>query len=136
MIYGNVVIVGGHKILYVHHLLLPFTDEQPTLPEFLSFPTITGDTVDITEEVGTKYTRLGILLLNDKKGSVVDQISCDCRDKAADIVYEILKRWIRGKGKQPVTWKTLTDTLRAVGLTELATCIETSLTSPHTAQQS
>ena len=84
--------------------------------------------------MGTKYIRLGILLLDDGDGALLDQISSDCRDKAADIVYEILKRWIRGAGKQPATWKTLTDTLRAIRLTELATCIETSLTSPHTTQ--
>ena len=32
-----------------------------------------------------------------------------------------MKRWIRGEGKQPVTWKTLTDALSAIGLTELDT---------------
>ena len=120
----------------MHDILFLFTDEQPSLPECLSFPTITGDTIDITKEVGGEYTRLGILLLDDKKGALVDQISSDYHYKAADIVYEILKRWIRGAGKQPATWKTLTDTLRAIELTKLATCIETSLTSPHTTQQS
>ena len=88
----------------INDILFPFTDEQPTLPQFLSFPTITGTTVDITKEVGDEYTRLGILLLDDKMGLEMDRICFHCREKVThNIVYEILKRWIRGAGKQPVT---------------------------------
>ena len=76
---------------------------------------------------------LGLMLLNDDDGSVIFQLISQYQRNSTDIVLVILRRW---EGRQPVTWKTLTDTLRAVGLTELATCIETSLTSPHTTQQS
>ena len=110
-------------------------DERPSLPELLSFPTITGDTINVMSRVGTKYDQLGYILLNDEDGSTVDQIIDYHHHSPERIASEILKKWIRGKGKQPVTWKTLTDTLRAVGLTELATCIETSLTSPHSSHK-
>ena len=86
--------------------------------------------------VGSKYDQLGYILLNDEDGSIIDQIIDYHHHNPEKITNDILKRWIRGKGKQPVTWKTLMDTLRAIGLTELATCIETSLTSPHTTPQS
>ena len=79
---------------------------------------------------------LGLMLLNDDDGSVVFPLISQYQRNSTDIVLEILRRWISGQGKQPVTWKTLIDTLRDIGLTELATCIETSLTSPHTTQQS
>ena len=85
--------------------------------------------MDVTTRVGTKYKRLGIILLDDSDQSIVDQIKHDCHD-AADITLEIVKRWIRGEGKQPVTWKTLTDTLRVIQLTELASIIDHSLSLP------
>ena len=104
-------------------------DERPSLPELLNFPTITGDPINIISRVGTKYDELGVILLNDSDESIVDAIKHDCRE-AAKITKEILKRWIRGEGKQPVTWKTLTDTLRVIQLTELASIIDHSLSLP------
>ena len=105
-------------------------DERPSLPELLNFPTITGDPINIISRVGTKYDELGVILLNDSDESIVDAIKHDCRE-AAKITKEILKRWIRGEGKQPVTWKTLTDTLRVIQLTELASIIDHSLSLPQ-----
>ena len=101
-----------------------FADESPTLTELLSFPTNTASgAIDITEKVGTKYIKLGLILLQDDDGSVMDQIISQYQLNATNIVLEILKRWIRGRGKQPVTWNTLIDTLRTIGLTELASSI-------------
>ena len=105
-------------------------DERPKLGEFISFPTVSGDTINIREKVGSKFEDLGIVLLGDDDGSLVDQIKEDCHHKSADIVGDILKRWVRGKGKQPVTWRTLTDCLKTIGLSPLASSIELSLTSP------
>ena len=77
--------------------------------------------------MGTYYTDLGLILLDDEDGSIVDQITSQYQLNAVNITREIVKRWIRGEGKQPVTWKTLTDALTAIGLTELAKSILESL---------
>ena len=83
--------------------------------------------MNIMQRVGTQYTFLGLILLEDEDGSIVDQITTQHQLNAVNITLEIVKRWIRGEGKQPVTWKTLTDTLTAIGLTELAKSILESL---------
>ena len=105
------------------------TAERPSLPELLNFRTITGETVNIIDQVGTHYDNLGVILLNDSDESIVDAIVHDRRE-TAKITKEILKRWIRGMGKQPVTWKTLTDTLQTIRLSELASPIVMALTTP------
>ena len=101
--------------------------ERPSLPQLLTFPTITGDTINVMSRVGSERDELGYILLNDSDGAIVDQIIDDFHHKSEKIVKEILKRWIRGKGKHPVTWETLIDALRTIGLTELASCMEESL---------
>ena len=45
-------------------------------------------------------------------------------NKAEEINKEILEQWITGRGKQPVTWKTLTEVLRDIELNTLAGEIE------------
>ena len=101
-------------------------DAKPTLPQLLCFRTKTGDTLDITQKVGTKYTAFGLLLLNDEDGSVVTAIISQHQLNVTNIVLEILMRWVRGEGKEP-TWRTLITTLSNSGLHELATCIDESL---------
>ena len=95
----------------------------PTLPQLISLPTRTGESINILQRVGTEYTFLGLILLDDKDGCIVDQITSQYQKNAVNITMEILKRWIRGEGKQPVTWKTLTDALAAIGLSELTKSI-------------
>ena len=76
--------------------------------------------------MGTNYEMLGIILLEDGDRTTVDQI-VECKRQPAAIVLEILTVWVRGGGKCPVTWKTLTDTLKVIGLTKLASDIEQAL---------
>ena len=67
---------------------------------------------------------LGPLLLNDDTGTITDDIEREFMKKAFDINFEILKRWIRGMGKIPVTWETLLAKLKSIRLTELARKME------------
>ena len=43
---------------------------------------------------------------------------------AEQINTEILQKWVSGRGRQPVSWATLTEVLRDVELCELASDIE------------
>ena len=45
-------------------------------------------------------------------------------NKAEEINKEILEQWITGRGKHPVTWKTLTEVLHDIDLNTLAREIE------------
>ncbi|CAI8029369.1 hypothetical protein GBAR_LOCUS16689 [Geodia barretti] len=89
----------------------------------------TQGAIDITSKVGMKYMKLGTLLLEDNDGSIMPTIKSQCLLDADSITMEIMRRWLRGKGKQPVTWRTLTDSLKSIGLSPLASSIEHSLTS-------
>ena len=46
------------------------------------------------------------------------------RGDAEKINMEILEEWVNGRGRQPVSWVTLTEVLRHVELSELASEIE------------
>ena len=110
------------------HLLSFSVAEPPSLPKLLNFSTFTGDTINITREVGSEYEDFGIHLLNDTSGEIVEKIS-EKYSTSEKIVKEILKHWIRGKGEKPrpVSWETLIDALKASELTDLASCIYKSL---------
>ena len=45
-------------------------------------------------------------------------------NNAEEINKEVLEQWIGGRGKHPVTWKTLTQVLHDIGLNTLASEIE------------
>ena len=91
------------------------------------FQTLSGDTINLREKVGSRFRDLGLVLLEDRDGSLVEQIVSDCHHVASDIVGDILGRWVRGRGQQPVTWRTLVKVLYAIFLPQLAACIELSL---------
>ena len=94
--------------------------DRPTLPQLSYFKTRSGS-INIMEQIGTSYRTLGPHLLKDANGAVTQSI----RDQyphhdAATINYEILQRWIQGKGRQPVQWSTLIDVLKKIELSPLA----------------
>jgi len=80
--------------------------------------------INVPQEISTKYTQFGILLLEDTNGNRVRNMEHKHRGDAEQINTEILQEWVSGRGKQPVSWETLTEVLRDVELCTLATEIE------------
>ena len=100
--------------------------DRPTLPQLINFETQSGS-IKITERIGISYGKLGPLLLRDDDGAVTQAIRDQYHHDAAKINYEILQRWIQGKGRQPVQWSTLIDVLKKIELSVLAKKIEDNL---------
>ena len=90
--------------------------------KLLNFPGKSGN-LNIPERIGTKYFMFGVLLLNDETGAQVNKIATQYRGDAKQINLEILRLWIGGKGK-PLSWDTLINVLKAIGLNLLASDIQ------------
>lgn len=75
------------------------------------------------QQIGTHYSTLGPLLLNDNTGTITSSITSEHQKNAEAINQEILKRWLQGQGKNPVVWLTLLDALDHSGLSKLADII-------------
>ena len=107
-----------------------FLASKPTLPELLQLSS--GSTVNVAEQIGTHYSKLGPVLLNDSMGAVTSAIVREHHYNAEEINQAILTRWLQGQGKQPMTWSTLIDVLNDIGLSELTEIIQEDLNSSET----
>ena len=84
--------------------------DPPTLHELLHFPVKDGFK-DIMVEIQNDYVKLGIQLLQDDTGNIVAGIERMKRGDPGDITVEILRLWLQGEGRKPVTWQTLVECL-------------------------
>ena len=96
-----------------------YVDEVPTLRELLCFPIIPGRKVNLIEKIGPDYFIFGVLLLEDDGGQIV-AFEKEQMKNAVDICRQIFMWWLKGKGKQPVTWSTLVTVLQEIDLNQLA----------------
>ena len=110
---------------HIIFLLLLTADERPDLLKLLNFPGKSGN-ISIPQQVGAKYFMFGVVLLNDKTGAEVSAIATQYRGDAEQIIFEILRLWIGGKGK-PLSWDALINVLKAIELNILAGDIQDSL---------
>ena len=94
-----------------------------------------GGYIDIAAEIPPDNEKFGTLLLEDKTGNEVDNIRIAKHDNPLLIKVEILRQWLLGKGKEPVTWQTLVECLRATGLTVLADRIDHSLSKHNKSKE-
>ena len=97
------------------------------MPQLCVLHTRTEGKIHILQEIGTKYTLLGTILLNDKRGARISAIECEFNKNTHMINYHILQQWVQGSGKMPVTWRTLLEVMRDIGLKQLALKIELSV---------
>ena len=103
------------------------TDDKPSLLDLMNFPGKYRK-FDVMEEIGIKYSKFGILLLQDADGSKVAALELTWQRDSNQISRDIMKDWLQGRGKRPVTYATLLGCLRDAGLNSLATDIEDTIT--------
>ena len=96
---------------------------QPTLIECVRFRG-RERRINIPQEIGVKYHEFGLFLLEDETGARIHSLANKHMNDAEQINMEVLQQWITGRGKHPVTWKTLIQVLRNIELTVLAGEIE------------
>ena len=97
---------------------------KPTLPELLRFTCTDQRVINIPVEIATRYVQFATFLLDDRTGSRVKIMAHKHHYDAERINTEILQEWLTGRGKQPVNWATLTDVLRDIELSTLASEIK------------
>ena len=81
------------------------------MPELLS---LSVKKVNVAVEVGVRYSRFCIFLLNDANGAIVQALEMEHHWNAERINMDILQRWLQGMGVKPVTWSTLVDAFRTI----------------------
>ena len=84
------------------------------------------------EEIANGYENFGINLLDDSNGNRVKSIEIEKRGEPAGITVEIVRRWLQGKGRWPVTWRTFVKCLRESGLNFPADYVEAAFVSAST----
>ena len=110
-------------------------DGPPTLDILRHFP-VTNGHMDLAEEIGADYEKFGTLLLDDKKGNKVKNIEVSEHGDPVDIAVEILRQWLQGKGRKPVTWQTLVKCLQNSDLNTLVDNMKRSLSEHHGSKDS
>ena len=105
--------------------------DKPTLTECIRFQGREG-TINIPQEISTKYYNFGIILLEDKNGAIVHSLEHKHMRDANKINREIIEKWVAGKGRRPLTWMTLAQVLRDIELSTLAEEIEAIKSQPNT----
>ena len=78
-------------------------------------------------EIGSSYRSFGTNILEDASGSVVKALQHQFQGDSSSTNWEILRLWLNGKGRIPVTWETLVKVLREIKMNELARKIESYL---------
>ena len=105
--------------------------DPPTMMELIRFQG-RERRINIPQEISTQCRQFGYLLLEDSTGARVRNIAETCRGNPEEMNLEILRLWINGEGKDPVTWTTLVEILRDSELTTLAKDIQAVKVMTHT----
>ena len=92
----------------------------------MKFPS-EGRNINIITRCSSNYYQLGIFLLNDENGDMVKSLEVEHHFNAERIITAIIRTWIRGSGKKPISWNSLIAVLKDVGLCNLADVIQNAL---------
>ena len=71
---------------------------------------------DIVLEIQNDFEKFGIQLLQDDNGAIIAGIERKKRGDPGDVTVEIFRQWLQGKGRKPITWRTLVECLEDTNL--------------------
>ena len=119
-------------VVMINKAIIPYfpfscTDDKPSLLDLRKFPGKHG-TFDVMERIGVNYPDFGMFLLQDHDLTKVSALELTWQRASLPICRDIMKDWVQGKGKLPVTYATLLHCLRDADLHSLAKDIEDVLT--------
>lgn len=84
-------------------------------PNMLIFQNVNN----LFERISTNWEAVGTALLKDDMGDKMEIIDND-EKKTENKNRRVLRRWLKGEGRQPVTWRILIDVLKNANLNRLA----------------
>ena len=106
-------------------------DETPTLPQLMKF----GERhLNIIQEIGNKYRKFGIRLLEDVTGDKMETIEMRAHGDVEAINLTILMIWMKGEGRKPTNWATLATVLKECDFIVLADEICYMMAKPGTSR--
>ena len=80
--------------------------------------------VKILEQIGTKYSQFGTIILNEERGDIVNNIKHDCTNNVECINRQIVRKWLQGGERyHKPTWNELISVLCTIRLNTLAESI-------------
>ena len=80
--------------------------------------------MNIAEEVSISYAEFAAQLLKDDNGARIRNIERSKRENPEEINIEILREWLKGGERRPVTWSALARVLEDINKGELAAQIK------------
>ena len=83
-----------------------FLDDKPDILHFSGVNFSDTGSVKIYDEIGLDYSLLYTCLIPDEAESKLQQFEKECREVEC-IIQKVLEHWLKGNGKQPVTWRSL-----------------------------
>ena len=103
-------------------------DDKPDFETLKNLQRKDGTSFSVIDELGREYNRVATQLLDDKTGSIMENIREDAT-KGSEIKKEMFERWLGNTGKKPVTWRTLITLLESnvIRLGTLASDIRNAL---------
>ena len=108
-------------------------DTQPTLMQLTYMVAPSGKEVRIIENIAAKWKEVGILFNFDRTGYTIDRIDVHHKghpSKPMACCTDMMKVWLRGRGRQPASWATLVKVLKNAEFYVLADEVE-QLVSTH-----
>ena len=113
---------------YIVDIQITCHTDEPGLTDLRHFPVKNG-VKDMIAEIQNDYEYFGTVLLEDKNGNIVKGIERSKRGDPVDVTVEIVRQWLLGKGRKPVTWQTFVECLKEANLHRAAEDIERALSS-------
>ncbi len=99
-------------------MLFFLADDKPLLYQIRNFPTAKGKYTDLCARI-VDYSQFSSCVLQDE-GSQLKGIEAGQGPKPKKIMNEVFSEWIEGRGKIPVSWRTMISCLETTGFRELA----------------
>ena len=92
------------------------SDAKPSIKQLLVLETKSGKKIDLQTALAADWKKFGYFLEFDDNGQALDLIEKECgRSDPVACYQQMMRKWMRGSGEQPASWRTLVRLLKDFG---------------------